>query len=285
MSKSVMNPQKNIMSVDLEDYFCDLPFSEWASYESRIEKTTDVILELFEKYDVTATFFSLGYIAEKFPHLIEKICSLGHEIGSHGYSHLDLRKVSKSNFESDLKKSIQILEKISNEKVLGFRAPFFSVNSKNTWVFDILQKYVKYDSSIFPVRTPLYGIPSAPRFIYKMDTNNPFEESNFSNLLEIPPATFPFPILSNIPIAGGFYLRFLPLQIIQAGIKKLNRNGHPAMFYIHPKDLDKDMPKISQYGRQYYWGLKNSLKKFETILKSFEFSSVRDTIDDIPSKQ
>jgi peptidoglycan-N-acetylglucosamine deacetylase len=281
MSKSVMNPQKNIMSVDLEDYFCDLPFSEWASYESRIEKTTDVILELFEKYDVTATFFSLGYIAEKFPHLIEKICSLGHEIGSHGYSHLDLRKVSKGNFESDLKKSIQILEKISNEKVLGFRAPFFSVNSKNTWVFDILQKYVKYDSSIFPVRTPLYGIPSAPRFIYKMNTENPFEESTSGNLLEIPPATFPFPILSNIPIAGGFYLRFLPLQIIQAGIKKLNKDQHPAMFYIHPKDLDKDMPLIPEYGRQYYWGLKKSLKKFESILKNFKFVSTRELIENV----
>ena len=280
-----MNIKKNIMSVDLEDYFCDLPFSEWHLHESRIEKTTDVILELFEKYDVTATFFSLGYIAEKFPHLIEKICSLGHEIGSHGYAHLDLRKISKDTFEFDLKKSIQILEKISNEKVLGFRAPFFSVNSKNTWVFDILEKYVKYDSSVFPVRTPLYGIPHAPRLIYKMNVKNPFEKNISGNLLEIPLATFPFPILSNIPVAGGFYLRFLPLQIIQAGIKKLNRDGHPAMFYLHPKDLDMDMPKISQYGPQYYWGLKNSLKKFETILKSFEFSSVRDTIDDIPSKQ
>jgi peptidoglycan-N-acetylglucosamine deacetylase len=276
-----MNIQKNIMSVDLEDYFCDLPFSDWTSYESRIEKTTDVILELFEKYDVTATFFTLGYIAEKFPQLIEKICSSGHEIASHGYSHLDFRKISKSDFESDLIKSIQILEKTSNEKIRGFRAPFFSVNSKNTWVFDILEKHVTYDSSIFPVRTPLYGIPSAPRFIYKMDFRNPFEESNSGNLLEIPPATFHFPVLGNIPIAGGFHWRFLPLQIIQAGIKKLNKEGHPAMCYIHPKDLDKDMPRISQYGTQYYWGLKNSLRKFESILKNFKFTSTRDMIENV----
>lgn len=274
-----MNTQKNIMSVDLEDYFCDLPFSEWVSYESRIEETTDVILELFEKYNVTATFFSLGYIAEKFPHLIEKICSLGHEIASHGYSHLDLRKISKDDFESDLIKSIKILETISKEKVLGFRAPFFSVNSKNTWVFDILQKHVTYDSSIFPVRTPLYGISYAPRFIYKMKTQNPFEKNNDGTLLEIPPATFHFPIFGNIPIAGGFHWRFLPLFIIQMGIKKLNRDGYPAMCYIHPKDLDENMPRISQYGRQYYWGLKKSLKKFEFILKNFEFSSARDMIE------
>ena len=90
------------MSVDLEDYFCDLPFSKWNSYESRIEETTNTLLELFDKYNVTATFFSLGYIAEKFPHLIEKICSSGHEIASHGYSHLDLRKISREDFESDL---------------------------------------------------------------------------------------------------------------------------------------------------------------------------------------
>lgn len=274
-----MNKKKNIMSVDLEDYFCDLPFSEWDLHESRIEKTTDVILELFEKYDVTATFFSLGYIAEKFPQLIEKICSLGHEIGSHGYAHLDLRKISKDTFEFDLKKSIQILEKISNEKVLGFRAPFFSVNSKNTWVFDILEKHVKYDSSVFPVRTPLYGIPHAPRFMYKMNVNNPFEKNISGNLLEIPLATFSFPILSNIPIAGGFHWRFLPLQIIQTGIRKLNKDGHPAMCYIHPKDLDNDMPKIPQYGQQYYWGLKKSLKKFEIILKNFTFVSARDMIE------
>lgn len=276
-----MNAQKNIMSVDLEDYFCDLPFSEWKSYPSRIEETTNVLLDLFAKHNATATFFSLGYIAEKFPHLIEKICSHGHEIATHGYSHLDLRKISKDDFESDLTKSINILENISKEKIQGFRAPFFSINSKNLWVFNILKKYVTYDSSIFPVRTPLYGIPQAPRFIYKMKTQNPFEANHDGTLFEIPPATFHFPPFGNIPIAGGFHWRFLPLQVIQIGIKKINKDGYPAMCYIHPKDLDKNMPQIPQYGREYYWGLKKSLKKFETILKNFKFISARDAIQNL----
>ena len=269
------------MSVDLEDYFCDLPFSDWDSYESRIEETTNVLLELFEKYNVTSTFFTLGYIAEKFPHLIEKICSYGHEIASHGYAHLDLRKISKETFESDLIKSIKILEKISKEKVLGFRAPVFSVNSNNIWAFEILQKYMTYDSSVFPVWTPLYGIPSAPRFIYKMKVQNPFEESDDGTFLEIPPATLHFPILGNIPIAGGFHWRFLPLSLVKSGIQKLNKKGYPAMCYIHPKYLDEKMPKISQYGREYYWGLKKSLNKFESILKDFRFSSAKHIIENI----
>ena len=121
------------MSVDLEDYFCDLPFNEWSKYESRIESTTDVLLELFEKYDVKATFFTLGYIAEKFPKLIKKIHDKGHELASHTYSHIDLRKVSKDEFEKDLLKSITAIEKSSGQKVLGFRAPFFSINYENFW--------------------------------------------------------------------------------------------------------------------------------------------------------
>ena len=123
------------MSVDLEDYYCDLPFNEWGKYEERVKKITRKILNLFEENNVNATFFTLGYIAEKYPELIEEIQSKGHEIASHGYHHLDLRKITKSDFENDLKKSIGILEKISNEKIIGFRAPFFSINKKNLWVF------------------------------------------------------------------------------------------------------------------------------------------------------
>jgi peptidoglycan-N-acetylglucosamine deacetylase len=165
----------NIMSVDLEDYFCDLPFEQWSKYQSKIETSTELLLELFEKHNVKATFFTVGYIAEKFPKLIKKIHDIGHELGSHTYAHIDLRRVSRIEFEKDLLKSINVIEKNSGQKILGFRAPFFSINSENFWVFDILRKYFKYDSSIFPIRSPLYGMPKAPRTILSI-TREPNRE-------------------------------------------------------------------------------------------------------------
>jgi polysaccharide deacetylase family protein (PEP-CTERM system associated) len=268
---------KNIMSVDLEDYFCDLPFSSWSNYPSRINKTTDILLKLFEKYNVTATFFTLGYVADTHPELIEQIVSLGHEIASHSYSHIDLRKISKTKIESDLKKSISSLEKASGEKVLGFRAPFFSISKQNLDIFNIIEKYFKYDSSIFPVKTPLYGISTAPRFPYRFSSESPLDKKSNGKLLELPPATLKIPLYGNLPIAGGFYLRFLPLSLIKYGINKLNKTEQSAMFYIHPKDLDVNMPKIDSYSWHYYYNLKNSKNKFESILKNFKFSSIRDT--------
>lgn len=269
---------KNIMSVDLEDYYCDLPFHTWNNYESRIVKTAKTLLGLFEKYHVQATFFTLGYIAEKHPELIEEIKSKGHELASHGYSHTDVRKMTKESFESDLLHSLEIIKKISGEKVLGFRAPFFSIVKQNLWAFDIIKKYLHYDSSIFPVKTPLYGIPDAQRYFYRLSQTNPLEEDPSGKFIEIPPATLRLPLIGNIPIAGGFHMRFLPLQILKIGIKKINKAGFPAMCYIHPKDLDPQMPRIKEYAWHYYWGLNDARKKFESLLKNFSFSSVRDVM-------
>ena len=269
---------KNIMSIDLEDYYCDLPFAEWPKFRERIIDNTDLILKLFDKYCITATFFTVGYIAEKHPELIEKIVSKGHEIASHSYHHTDLRKLDANSFEEELLKSINVLSKISGEKIHGFRAPFFSINKENLWVFKIMKKYLRYDSSIFPVKTPLYGIPDAPRFTYSISESNPLEPNPSGSFIEIPLTTFKLPIVGNLPIAGGFYLRCLPTFLIKSGIKKLNKRGHTAMFYLHPKDLDPLMPRISEYSWHYYWGLKNAKNKFENLLKSFTFSSVRDVV-------
>ena len=267
---------KNIMSVDLEDFFCDLPFESWSKYESRVLKNTNKILDLFEKYQIKATFFTLGYIAEKFPDLIKKIDDKGHEIASHSYSHLDIRKTTEKDFENDIIKSIEILEKIIGKRVLGFRAPYFSIDKKSFWAMKILSKYFKYDSSIFPVKTPLYGIRNAPRNIYKPNLTNPSIEDVESELIEIPLATDRIPIIGNIPIAGGFYLRFLPYFYIKYGLNKINNSNNSFIFYIHPKDLDPEMPKINEYAWHYYYNLSGATKKFEKILKDFEFCSVKD---------
>ena len=264
------------MTVDLEDYFCDLEFNKWPKFESRIIETTNLLLELFRKYNVKATFFTVGYIAEKFPELIKKIILVGHEVASHSYAHLDIRKISKEEFENDFLKSLSVIEKISGEKVLGFRAPFFSIDKSRIWAFEILRKNLKYDSSIFPVRTPLYGIPEAPTAIYHPSKSNFLKHDEYEEFLELPPAIYHFPIIGNIPIAGGFHLRFLPFFLINKGIRKLNKCNLPAICYIHPKDLDPKMPRLSEYSWHYYYGLNSAQKKFEKLLHDFAFESVRD---------
>jgi peptidoglycan-N-acetylglucosamine deacetylase len=270
---------KNIMSVDLEDYYCDLPFNKWDEYPSRIVETTNILLELFESHNVSATFFTLGYIAQRHPELIEKIIAKGHEIASHGYSHTHMQNFPhEQDFESDLVKSLEIIEKVSGEKVLGFRAPYFSIKRKHVWAFNIIRKHLKYDSSIFPVR-PHYELGSAPRYPYKMSEDDPFKFDDNSNFTEIPMSTWKFWGLTNMPIAGGFYLRFIPFWIINSGLRKINESGHSAMMYIHPKDLDSGMPKIKQYTWHYYWDLKSTTKKLDFLFKNFRFTSVRDKLN------
>lgn len=171
------------MSVDLENY-CNLPFSSWGKYEKRLEESTKDVLQLFERYNVQATFFVLGSMAVDHPELIKEIHAKGHEIASHGYYHRNLKTMNKDEFESDLIKSITTLERITGEKVIGFREPYFSVNRHQLWFFEIVKRYLKYDSSIFPVG-PHYNLHSAPRFIYRVSDADPFEEDT-ENLWKYP---------------------------------------------------------------------------------------------------
>lgn len=268
---------RNIMSVDLEDYYCDLPFSSWENYQGRVVEMTRHILKLFERYNVGATFFTLGYIAERYPELIEEVKAGGHEIASHGYSHSDIRTISKEFFESDLVKSLEILKRISGEKILGFRAPFFSINKKNFWAFDVLKKYLRYDSSIFPVKLH-YGLPDAPTHIYGMSDEYPLKEDSNSKFLELPISTLTLPLVGNFPVGGGFHMRFLPYRLVKLALDRSNKQGFPAVFYIHPKDLDPAMPRIHGYAWHYYWRLKSAPKKFESLLRRFRFSAARDII-------
>ena len=269
-------PMRNLMTVDLEDYFYDLPFSKWKMYENKIVETTNVLLDLFSRHNVKSTFFVVGYIAEKFPNLINEIQEKGHEIASHSYSHLDLRKATRNEVEKDLLKSFKVIENVTGEKVLGFRAPFFSIDHNNSWVFEFLRKHVKYDSSIFPVKSPLYGIPDAPKIIYHPSKENFIKNDDIEELIEIPPLTYKIFSFYNLPVAGGFYFRALPYFLISKGVQKFNQNQNPAMLYFHPKDLDKKMPKIKEYSWHYYYGKKNIMKKFEKLLNDFNFTSVKD---------
>jgi polysaccharide deacetylase family protein (PEP-CTERM system associated) len=175
--QDLLSARGNVMTVDLEDYYCHLPIFLWDKYESRVVKTTRTILDLFDKYKVNATFFTIGYIAEKHPELIEEVVSRGHEIASHGYSHQNVKNMDVKEFEYDLKKSLEVLERISGEKVMGFRAPYCSINKENLWAFHVMRKNrIKYDCSLCPVRFH-YGLPDdTPRHIYRTSYKDPLSE-------------------------------------------------------------------------------------------------------------
>jgi polysaccharide deacetylase family protein (PEP-CTERM system associated) len=277
--QDLLSARGNVMTVDLEDYYCHLPIFLWDKYESRVVKTTRTILDLFDKYKVNATFFTIGYIAEKHPELIEEVVSRGHEIASHGYSHQNVKNMDVKEFEYDLKKSLEVLERISGEKVMGFRAPYCSINKENLWAFHVMRKNrIKYDCSLCPVRFH-YGLPDdTPRHIYRTSYKDPLSEDPNSTFIEIPMNTLRLPLIGNIPVGGGHYLRFLPPNILKASIKKFNKCGFPAIFYIHPHDLDPAKPRVPNAAWHNYWGLKEATDKFRSVLEDFRFCSAREVI-------
>jgi len=266
----------NMLCIDLEDNYCDLSFSTWHNYDDRIYLTTKVILDLLDKHNVRATFFTVGYIAERYPQLIEQIKSKGHEIASHSYSHTNILTMDRQSFELDFIKSKEILEKVTGEQILGFRAPYFSIGN-SSWISKFLKKHLRYDSSIFPV-APHYKSSAAPRFIYRMSDESPFQEDLSSNLIEIPMATIHLPIIGSIPIAGGFYMRFFPYKLLSWGINQINKSGYSAMIYVHPEDLHLTRAHLPGYSWHYFYGLKAAKKKFEALLRDFKFSSVREVL-------
>lgn len=266
---------KNVMTVDWEDWYCDLPFGDWEGSESRIEEPTEYMLDLFEERGVRATFFAVGHVAEKHPDLVRKIRDGGHEVGTHSYAHIDLRRVSDGEFERDLDRSIAAVEGITGRRVLGFRAPFFSVSRARARQYEIIRERLAYDSSVFPVRAGLYGMPGAPRFEYRPAPGS-FDEGD-GDFVEMPPLTLRLAGL-NLPAGGGFYFRALPYPVLRHAIRRANGEGQRAVFYIHPKDLDPGMPKVSGYGWHYHYGKKGARRKFEKLLSDFEFGAAEDAL-------
>lgn len=269
--------QKNILQIDVEDWYCDLDFNDWNFYKPRVVQATNKILSILKETNNKATFFVLGYVAERFQNLIKKIDDEGHEVASHGYQHKRILEQTPQEFEKDLLKSIKILEKITGKKIKGYRAPQFTIVKETLWALDIIRKNgLKYDSSIFPVKTPLYGISNSP--LYPCCIPND-KNSSKKPLLEIPLSVYKIPFIKKkIPIAGGFYLRFLPYFFIKHAIKKINKNGNVAVCYIHPWELDPEKPKIKSLKWYHYYRLKSTEKKFRKLLKDFKFISTEEWI-------
>lgn len=275
----------NILTIDVEDWYMDIDISTWDSYEDRIVQSTQKILGMLDETNTNATFFVLGYVAEHFPELVEEIKDKGHEIATHGYSHTSIMKQTPSEFEKDLSKSVKILEGITKDKIKGHRACEFSIVEGTSWAIDILKKNgLKYDSSVFPVKTHLYGVPDAPLFPYRISSSNiKISDDPEADFLEFPLSVYGIPVMhKNIPVAGGFYLRFLPYWFIRLAIRKINKIGQPAIFYVHPWEFDPAQPKIKEVKGGHYYNLSNTEKKFKRLLKDFEFASIKKGSSSVP---
>jgi polysaccharide deacetylase family protein (PEP-CTERM system associated) len=265
----------NALSVDVEDYFHVEAFAaqispdNWSAFPSRVEKNVHLILEIFDKYETKATFFILGWVAESFPDLVRKIANAGHEIACHGYAHQHIRRQTPETFRQDVHRARQFLQDQVQKPVYCYRAPSFSITGATLWALDVLaEEGFRIDSSIFPVRHDLYGIPDAKRFPHKR-----------GGIIEFPPATIRR-FHNNFGVAGGGYLRLLPYRFTRWAIKQINDvERQPAMVYFHPWELDPDQPRISAPIKsrfRHYTKLRKMQNKIERLLQDFSFSTVSD---------
>ena len=237
-----MSALRNAMTCDVEDYFQVSAFapviarSQWAGMECRVERNVDRVLELLEEASVRATFFTLGWIAERYPQVVRRIAALGHEVASHGYAHLRASDQDMDQFDQDIRSSKALLEDLSGQPVLGYRAPSFSIGARNLWALDRLAHAgYRYSSSIYPVVHDHYGMPEAPRFA--------FRPQGAGGLLEVPVATVRVG-QRNLPAGGGGYFRLLPYSLSRWMLARINRmDGMPAVFYFHPWELDPGQPR------------------------------------------
>ncbi len=261
----------NALTVDLEDWYMGLgvPPQQWKFCEERIVESTNKILCLLKEFNVRATFFVLGWVAQRHPELILAIKRENHEIASHGYLHKHIFKQSAQEFESDLKQSISCISKVTGEKILGYRAPCWSITKKSLWALDIIKKYgLKYDSSIYPVKSRFFGVAGGKQYPYLVK----------ENLVEFPPSVVKI-LGKNIPFAGGIFLRMLPYRIVYQCIKLINKKKQPALIHIHPMELDEKFfpPKELPLKWKIFHGVKigKTEKKIRLLLKNFRFGPIK----------
>jgi polysaccharide deacetylase family protein (PEP-CTERM system associated) len=279
----VTNPSAviNAMTVDVEDYFQvsafdrSVPRSEWDGFESRVVRNTRRLLELFDHADVRATFFVLGWVAERHPSLVRRIAEAGHELASHGFSHRLVYEQSPEEFREDLRRSRAALSAAASAPVYGYRAPSFSITARSLWALDIIREEgFLYDASIFPVRHDRYGIPSAPRHFHALTQNG-------GTLLECPGSTVTVAGM-NLPVAGGGYFRILPYAWSRWGISRLNTHeGRPAIFYMHPWEIDAAQPRLpgpllSRF--RHYTNLHKTERRLTRLLSEFRFAPLGDLL-------
>jgi len=273
-------PEKriNVISVDLEDWYTSAYLRDYVSEKQcvpAIHEATLPILELFRQENINATFFVLGSIAEKHPSLIKKIADSGHEIASHGFSHTPLWKQTPASFKNEIRKTNGVLENITGKKVKGYRAPYASLDLSTAWAINILEdEGFVYDSSIFPMRTPLYGVKNAPVSEYKISSKNILQHNPSAKIIEIPFSIYQFGFLK-IPCTGGIYGRMLPYFILKLLLSKIEKN-RPINFYFHPWETYRGIPRINVpfYNRLVsYYNIETYLEKIAKATRQFNFCS------------
>ncbi len=272
---------KNILTVDVEDWYhiCDiehiLPRSLWDRCESRILPNLEKILTLLSRFNVRATFFVLGYVAERTPEAVRMIHGEGHEIASHGYGHLQVYKQTEEEFLKDLLRSKSLLEEMTGERVIGYRAPEWSIckgRRDSYWALDLLaQNGFLYDSSIAPLR--FIGIPDAPTLPYTVSTS-------YGPIREYPPLVIPS-YLGNLPIGGGWGLRIFPYWCLHRKILQHNSQGSPGVIFCHPSDFDSDIPRIPlPWIKRFvcYGKIRTTEERMIRLLNDFEFTTVKEVL-------
>jgi polysaccharide deacetylase family protein (PEP-CTERM system associated) len=243
-NKGIRTLETDILSVDVEDYFHVEAFSDvvdrrqWERYPCRVESNTHRILSLLEQQNVHGTFFILGWVAERYPALVREIVARGHEPACHSYEHRLIYELSPREFKEDTRRAKDLVEQAAGRAVYGYRAPSYSVTSRSLWALKILvEAGFTYDSSVFPIRHDVYGIPRAPRFPFRISTAA-------GPLVEYPITTFRLLDRWNLPVGGGGYLRILPFWYTRLGVRLTRDECLPVIAYIHPWEVDPDQPRL-----------------------------------------
>jgi polysaccharide deacetylase family protein (PEP-CTERM system associated) len=265
---------RNILTFDVEDWYqgFEIPVTRWRDLPDRLSVGIEFILQTLAECAVRATFFVLGQAAFEHPALVRRLADAGHEIGTHGWSHTPAYRQTPAQFRSELHRSLNVLQSLSGQPVLGHRAAFFSITGRSLWVLEELaQAGLRYDSSVFPVYNYRYGIPCANRFPHK--------------LARLPMWEFPLSTLSiggiNVPFSGGFYARLWPYAWIRWAIRYLNTKGQPAIVYFHPWEFDAQHPQLRTETRwlaraTHYHGLGRAPQILHALLRDFAWTTSRD---------
>jgi len=270
----------NALTFDIEDYFMVSAFSDrvpletWGNHESRVARNTDKILDILDTHEVKATFFVLGWVAERFPGIVRRIQEEGHEIGCHSYIHRLVNQMTPETLREDTRKAKELLEDVSGAEVIGYRAPSFSITGDSMWAIDLLIELgFRYDSSIFPVRHDRYGIPGFSR------SAGFIERAGKGAIFEVPLSTVRF-LGVNVPFGGGGYLRLYPALLTEWGIRHLNtEEGRPSVVYIHPWEIDPGQPRLRGSAVsvfRHYVNLESTEMKLIRLLDRFRFAPVRE---------
>lgn len=274
-----MSDPVNAFSVDVEEAFQVAAFAhrirpgDWDRLESRVERNVDALLELLGRHGVRATFFTLGWIAQRHPAMVRRIVSRGHELASHGYGHRRVGELGPDGFREDVLRARGVLEDTGGVTVRGYRAPSFSFGPHTPWAHEVLARTGHvYSSSVYPIRHDLYGVPDAPRFAHR----------RAGGLLEIP-ATSVRLLGTNLPASGGGYFRLLPYAVSRWSLRRVNaRDREAAVFYCHPWEIDPDQPRVPGAGAKsrfrHHVNQHRMLAKLERLLRDFRWAPVCEAI-------